>query len=134
MDDSTTTPAEQLQSPPEMPETLLPITTALEGINLPAMPFPEQLAALRELYMNGVNAILDACLDHMLLTGDKHAILEDCAQFLTYLLCVKYTEAAGQPLELRTLMQSYRQLHKRIDKEVPGMLHGFAAELRKAPA
>lgn len=97
--------------------------TALE---LPAtMTLEEQLDALRDGYCNAINDVLDGCLSTLALPMHQEALCQDAAQFLVYILAVKIVTNNGQPVELRHLMQAYRHLNKRIEKEVPTMLLEF---------
>lgn len=91
----------------------------------------EQLDALREAYTNGINDILDGCLATLILPQHQEEVAQDAAQFLIYILAVKITANNHQAPELKNLMQAYRHMIKRIEKEVPTMLLTFARELQK---
>lgn len=101
--------------------------TACEPLN-GARRFDEDRQRVREVYLQGVSDIMDACLAEFLMPADKETIAHDAVQFTVFLMVLKIAEARGTGVDRFKLLTIFRLLAKELEREVPGMILEYARE------
>lgn len=89
------------------------------------LPFAEQLDTLRQLYMNGINDIMDHALSFVVLPEEKTLLAKDAAKFLVFTLVCKIAQHENLEPAIGPIMRPFRVLLKEIEREVPGQLREY---------
>lgn len=97
-----------------------------------AQRFDELRARIREVYMAGINDVMDRCLDEFIMPDDKATICSDAAQFLVMLMATKAVESQGLPPTRANLLAAYWPIEKAIKKEVPASLLELSRSMENA--
>lgn len=104
--------------------------TEFKAPELPAMPFDELRAVLREGYSTAINDIMDGCMANVLLPDDQAALALDAAQFMVFAMAIKTVGNRRQEPTRKNIMAAYWPIEKAIKGEVPRMLNEFVDELK----
>ena len=89
----------------------------------------ERLERLRGVFSAAVTDIADRLLEELLLGDDKAKLCLDMAQFTTFLMAIKITEARLQEPTKDKILAAYWPLAKALKDEVPDMLREYATRV-----
>ncbi|HEX8418972.1 MAG TPA: hypothetical protein VF638_03055 [Sphingomonas sp.] len=87
----------------------------------------ERLDRLRGVFSVAVTDIAERLMEELILGDDKAKLCLDMAQFTTYLMAIKITEARLQEPAKDKLLAAYWPMAKALKDEVPDMLREYAA-------
>ncbi len=90
------------------------------------MSFEEKLADARLIYMEAINEAVTAAVAEFILPDDQLALCDDAALFMIFTLVIKRAEISGDTIELKSLGPHLKGIIKRLERELPPMLHEFA--------
>jgi hypothetical protein len=86
----------------------------------------ERLERLRERFGLVLENIVERVLEELILGDDKAKLCLDMAQFTTYLMAIKITEARLQEPTKANILAAYWPMAKALKDEVPDMLRFYA--------